>query len=250
MAVTTEPAGVGLSAAADPLAGACAPNRFRPRLLLLVIDPEPAAQSLASALGSGVDVRTCTTAAEGLLVAGGVRPDAVLISADLPDLPAPTLVGLLRRCCAIPLIVGAGAGRGQQAGEALEAGASACIPHPYPPGKVRALLRAIRPSSVVEEEPTLRCGELELDPAAHTVRLRGTRIDLPPQEFRVLQFLMAHAGKVVTREQLWAGVWGGAGPAASNTITVHIRRLRLGDDPQHPRILTTVGRGGYRLETP
>lgn len=253
MAATTEPlTGAVPPPAADPLAGACAPTRFRPRLLLLVIDPAPAAHTLAAALGSGVDVRICATAAEGLLTAGGVRPDAVLISADLPDVPAPTLVRLLRRCCAIPVIVGAGGGHGRQAGDALDAGASACIPHPYPAGEVRALLRAIRPAAVLEEEPVLRCGELVLNPAAHTVRLRGSLIEMPPQEFRVLHFLMAHAGKVVTRDQLWAGVWGGNRPAASNTITVHVRRLRLrlGDDAQHPQILTTVGGGGYRLESP
>mgnify|MGYP000297665980 CR=1 FL=1 len=253
MATATQPpTGAVSPPVADPLAGACAPTRFRPRLLLLVIDPGPAAPALAAALGSGVDVRICATATEGLLVAGGARPDAVLISADLPDVPAPTLVGLLRRCCAIPVIVGASDGYGRQAADALDAGASVCIPHPYPAGEVRALLRAIRPAAVLQEEPVLRCGELVLDPAAHTVRLRGALVNMPPQEFRMLHFLMAHAGKVVTRDQLWAGVWGGARPAASNTITVHVRRLRLrlGDDAQHPQILTTVGGGGYRLESP
>jgi DNA-binding response OmpR family regulator len=68
----------------------------------------------------------------------------------------------------------------------------------------------------------------------------------------LLHFLISHAGRVVSRAQLWEQVWGRAGSAASNTIAVHVRRLRsrLGDDPRHPSILTTVGRSGYRLYPP
>jgi DNA-binding response OmpR family regulator len=98
----------------------------------------------------------------------------------------------------------------------------------------------------------LRCGALELSPTAGTVRLRGTFVPLPPQEFRLLQYLMSQEGRVVSQSQLWQAVWGGAGPSTSNTVSVHVRRLRrrLGEGPGGPQLISTVGRSGYLLEAP
>ncbi len=239
--------------AAETVPGPGAPAHVvRPHPLLLVIDPGPGAARLSGVLRDSIDVHVCTTAAEGLIVAGGSRPDVVLASADVADIPCPTLVGLLRRWCGTPVIVGTDAARGDMAGEVLRAGAAACIAHPYRPAEVLALVRSLGSHPPGTEEPELRCGGLVLDPGGRTVRLRGSVVDMPPREFRLLAFLMRHEGRVVSRAQLWEQVWAGAGPAASNTIAVHVRRLRsrLGDDPRHPSILTTVGRSGYRLHPP
>ena len=236
----------------DPLSGACASQRFRPRPLLLVIDPDPSAAELPVRLGEGVEVRVCPTAAEGLLLAGGLRPDAVLLTTSIDDLPCTRLVELLRRCCEMAVIVATDGAHGQLAGAVLEAGATAVIAHPYRPREVLGLLQSIRPHAMIDADPEVRCGGLSLDPAAMTVRLHGHKVDMPPQELRVLHLLMAHAGKVVSRTQIWESVWGGPAPAATNTISVHVRRLRLrlGDDAAHPSILVTVGRSGYRLDPP
>lgn len=237
---------------ADLLRGACAPQRFRTRPLLLVIDPDPAAAGLLGSLGPGVEVRVCATAAEGLLLAGGLHPDAVLLTTDLDDLPCTRLVELLRRCCELAVIVATDGAHGQLAGAALEAGATAVIAHPYRPRELLGLLQSIRPHSVINSDPEVHCGGLSLDPAAMTVHLHGRKVDMPPQELRVLHLLMAHAGRVVSRAQIWESVWGGPMPSATNTISVHVRRLRLrlGDAPAHPSMLVTVGRSGYRLDPP
>ena len=218
--------------------------------LLLVIDPGLDAARLSGVLRESIDVHVCTTAAEGLVVAGGTRPDVVLAAADLVDVPCPTLVRLLRRWCGTPVIVGAGAAHGELAGDVLRAGAAACVAHPYRPAEVLAMVRSLGSHPAGAEEPELRCGGLALDPGGRTVRLRGSVVEMPPREFRLLHFLLRHQGRVVSRAQLWEQVWGGTGPAQSNTIAVHVRRLRsrLGDDPRHPAILTTVGRSGYRLQ--
>jgi DNA-binding response OmpR family regulator len=232
----------------------CAPRSFRPRLRLLVIDPDADPDELHEALGPALDVMVCADAAEGLLVAGGMRPDLVVVAAGLPGLSADRVVTLLHRCCDdTPVLIGTGLTDGAAAAAALSAGATACVARPYRPAELLAVLRASRPGSILDDQPVVQAGSLVLDPGAHTVTLRGTPVDLPPQEFRLLQFLLAHAGRIVTRAQLWDTVWAGKSPAASsNTISVHVRRLRLrlGDDPQHPTILTTVGRSGYRLDAP
>jgi DNA-binding response OmpR family regulator len=238
---------------AETAPGAGTPvHDFYARPLLLVIDQSADAAGLSGLLGSGVHVRICSTAAEGLIVAGGTRPDVVLAAADVADVPCPTLVRLLRRWCGTPVIVGTDGAHGDVAGSVLQAGAAACVARPYRPAEVLAFVRSLGLHTAAPEEPELRCGALVLDPGGRTVRLRGSVIDMPPRELRLLHFLMSHPGRVVSRAQLWQQVWGGAGSATSNTVAVHVRRLRsrLGDDPRHPTILTTVGRSGYRLHPP
>ena len=223
------------------------------RALLLVIDPGQDARGLVAGAGAALDVRLCASAAEGLLLTGALRPDVVLVAADVTDVPPATVVELLDRCCHLPVIVATDGGHADAAAAALEAGAVACVARPYRAAQVLALVSAVRPArSAAAEDAVLRCGALELAPVAGTVRLRGSLVQMPPREFRVLEHLMAHEGRVVSQAQLWAAVWGGAAPSASNTVSVHVRRLRrrLGDDSPSPRIITTFGRSGYLFQAP
>jgi DNA-binding response OmpR family regulator len=221
------------------------------RILLLVIDPDPQAHALLDDFGDHLDVRVSASAAEGLLMAGAMSPDVVLLRADTADVPAATVVELLDRCCKVPVIVALDGQHSELAGAALEAGAVACIARPYRAAQLMSLVSALRPTRPADDD-VLRCGRLELSPGARTVRLRGSMIPVPPQEFRLLHFLMAHEGRVVSQVQLWEAVWGGTAPSPSNTVSVHMRRLRrrLGDDPRRPRLITTVGRSGYLLQAP
>ena len=176
----------------------------------------------------------------------------MLVVANPGDLPAPTVVTLLDGRCGIPVIVAADGGQGPLAGAALDAGAVACVPYPYRPAQLLPLLRAVRAPSANPEDRVLRCGALELDADARTVHLRGTPIQLPPREFRLLHFLMTRPGRLVSQAELREAVWGESGRSGSNTVSVHVRRLRrrLGDDHSPLRIITTVGRSGYRLQPP
>jgi DNA-binding response OmpR family regulator len=230
-----------------PVWSASAP---RARPLLLVIDPDPQSAAALDELGDRLDVRISPTAAEGLLVAGATDPDVVLVRADLPDVPAPTVVDLLDRCCQVPVIVAVDGAHSDLVGAALAAGAIACVARPYRTAQLLALVFAVRLGP--PDEVLLRCGPLELSPAARVVRLGGAIVPLPPQEFRLLHFLMAHAGRVVSQAELWEAVWGGTAPSTSNTVSVHVRRLRrrLGDEPTRPRLITTIGRSGYLLQAP
>ena len=223
------------------------------RVRLLVVDPGPDAQDLAASASAALDVRVCASAAEGLLMAGVLRPDVVLVAADVADVSAATVVELLDRCCEVPVIVATDGGHAGAAAAALDAGAVACVARPYRAAQVLALVSAVRPfRPVAPEDAVLRSGVLELHPAAGTVRLRGSLIRMPPREFRVLEHLMANEGRVVSQAQLWSAVWGGAAPSASNTVSVHVRRLRrrLGDDSPSPTIISTFGRSGYLFQAP
>jgi DNA-binding response OmpR family regulator len=143
-----------------------------------------------------------------------------------------------------------GDGDGPAAAEALAAGAAACVAHPYRLRELLPILRAIRPDGVAEPQPPLEVGGLRLDPAALEVQLNGRLVRMPLRELRLLHLLMLHVDRVVTREQIRDAVWGGV--PGSNTITVHVQRLRqrLGDDQIDPRMILTVRGVGYRLVPP
>ena len=237
---------------ATPLSGpAGRPHGVPERLRLLVIDPGPADGDGLDGLDDGWEVQTCPSAAEGLLTAGSVRPDVVLLASDVADLAIATVVELLDRRCGVPVVVATDGGHAEQAAAALEAGAVACVARPYRSAQLAAVISAVRrPGGAAAPDPVLRCGVLALDPSAGTVHLRGSLVLLPPREFRVLEHLMRHEGRVVSQSQLWTAVWGRSTPSTSNTVSVHVRRLRhrLGDDPREPRIIRTVGRSGYLLQ--
>jgi DNA-binding response OmpR family regulator len=224
-----------------------------PQGLLLVLDPrsEELQQPFFDARDTW-DVRVFGSAAEGLLAAGSCRPDVVVVASDVTDLPIATVVDLLDRCCGIPVIVATDGGHADQVAAALDAGAVACVARPYRYAQLLTLAAAVRPARPPAEASVLRCGSLELSPAAGTVRLRGSLVLMPPREFRVLEHLMRHEGRVVSQSELWSAVWGRTSPSASNTVSVHVRRLRrrLADDPREPRMITTVGRSGYLLQPP
>ncbi|MQA87840.1 MAG: response regulator [Streptosporangiales bacterium] len=235
--------------------GSLSPEQLRTGvLLLLVADPDPGAggEFAESLADHRIETVLCPDGAEALLQIGRLHPDVVLASADLPLVNGATLVQVLRRRANIPVILGIGAADGGEAASALTAGATACVARPYRIREVLPILRAIRPDAIVEAEPPLECGTLRLDPTALEIQVHGQRLHLPPREFRLLQLLMAHANRIVTRDQIREIVWGGGGGDLSNTISVHIRRLRyrLGDDLHDPQIIQTVRGLGYRLVPP
>lgn len=98
----------------------------------------------------------------------------------------------------------------------------------------------------------ITCGPLVLHPATMEVRFDGQRIALPMREYQVLRFLMTHANRVLPQDQIFQAVWGVPSGEASNTLAVHIKRLRqrLGDDQKNPHIIATVRGVGYRLIPP
>lgn len=220
--------------------------------VLLIADSDTArALQLSDELTSHrVRSMVCTDGAEALLAVGAERPDAVLATASLPTFNGAAITRALTAHTSIPAIVAIGDDDGPAAAEALAAGAAACIAQPYRSNEVLRILRAIRPDQIAEVRPAIERGGLRLDPAALEVHLNGRPIRMPLREMSLLQYLMANAGRVVTRDEIREGVWGGVGE--SNTVTVHIQRLRtrLGDDLVNPKIILTVRGVGYRLIPP
>jgi DNA-binding response OmpR family regulator/DNA-binding transcriptional ArsR family regulator len=219
--------------------------------LLLVADPdETLGHELVLALsGRGVEVTVCADGAQALLRTGALRPDVLLISASLPAVDAVTLVQAVRANLSVPVILGVGADDADTVVKALAAGANACVARPY---RLPELLPFIRGARVEGAPPeggdVLTAGPIELDPVSHVVRVRGRVVHLPLREFELLRYLMLNVDRVVSRQHIRRHVWK-TDKAITNTISVHIRRLRerLGDDPEDPKIILTVRGVGYRI---
>jgi DNA-binding response OmpR family regulator len=192
----------------------------------------------------------CRDGAQALIAAGAEHPDAVLAAASLPELGGAALARALSARTAIPVVVGVGDDDGPAAAAALRAGATACVARPYRLRELMPILRSIRPDGVTALQPVLECGALRLDPGLLEVRLHGDVVRMPMRELRLLQMFMANAGRVVSRQQILEAVWGGQ--PGSNTVTVHVQRLRqrLGDDRDDPQMILAVRGVGYRLVPP
>jgi len=115
--------------------------------------------------------------------------------------------------------------------------------------RVEALMRRGRAAQNAARGATLLAvGDLEMDLLSRTVRRRGQKIDLQPREFRLLEFLMRHAGQVVTRTMLLEGVWDYHFDPQTNVIDVHVSRLRQKiDKPFDAASIQTVRSAGYML---
>jgi len=223
----------------------------RGHLLLLAVEPQASeALTLRNALEKQFSLVLADSAADGLLAAGELHPDVVLAAAQLRDISSEHLVSALRRHRPVSVIIGAGPDDGPVAEAAMRAGATACVARPYRIPELEPLVRSLRPPGA--SLAPVECGTVRLDPGSQRVFISDRAIDLPLQEFYLLHLLMSHRDRVLTREQIRKQLWPGMPDERSNTLTVHIRRLRrrLGDDPWHPTVIATVRGRGYRFAAP
>ncbi len=236
-------------------------DRRSGRLILVADADSEATRGLVPELAEhGVSTTFSTDGADALLQIGRMRPDILLVAADLPVLGGAALVRVLRRRLQTPVLLGVGPDDGARAVEGLAAGATACVARPYRLGEVLPLVTAGRyplPQTSLDGGPggrgeLLEAGGLRLDPAAHEVRLHGRVLRMPPKELELLAYLMRHSDHVVSHDAIRDHVWGPGHGGGTNTVVVHVRRLRarLGDAAATPRILLTVRGVGYRLVPP
>jgi DNA-binding response OmpR family regulator len=131
-----------------------------------------------------------------------------------------------------------------------EWGADDVILHTAGPAEVEARLRLAigrQAGSAPEVPDEIRSGDLAIDEATYSARLRSRPLDLTFKEFELLKFLAQHPGRVFTRAHLLQEVWGYDYFGGTRTVDVHIRRLRAKLGPEHDALIGTVRNVGYRF---
>lgn len=217
----------------------------------LVIEDEAALreQLSASLREQGYAVDAAGDGEEGLYLAREFPADIAIIDLGLPGLPGVEVIQRLRADGArLPILILTARGRWQDKVEGLEAGADDYLVKPFETEELLARLRALLRRSGGWSQAQLRCGPVTLDPAAQQVTVDGRPVDLTAYEYRLLHYLMLHAGKVMSKTELTEHIYEQDFDRDSNTIEVFIGRLRRKLDPDGTlQPIETVRGRGYRL---
>jgi DNA-binding response OmpR family regulator len=115
--------------------------------------------------------------------------------------------------------------------------------------RIRLATTKVEPANNFETAGEIKAGELSIDEATYSAKLRGRTLDLTFKEFELLKFLAQHPGRVFSRDQLLSQVWGYDYFGGTRTVDVHVRRLRAKLGPENENLIGTVRNVGYRYVT-
>ena len=222
--------------------------------ILVVEDDKDVASFIRKGLEqAGCNVDLADDGKDGLLLAATETYDAMIVDRMLPGVDGLTLIRTLRASDnQTPVLILSALGEVDDRVRGLKAGGDDYLVKPFAFSELLARIEALvrRAQSGTEQQITvLRVADLELDLLRREARRGREKIDLQPREFQLLEFLMRHAGQVVTRTMLLEGVWNYHFDPQTNVIDVHISRLRSKIDRGFQRpLLHTVRGAGYRLD--
>jgi two-component system, OmpR family, response regulator len=219
--------------------------------LLVVEDDRDAADYLKKALReAGHVAEVARDGEQGLQLALDDEFDVLIVDRMLPKRDGLSVISELRaRGKSTPVLILSALGQVDDRVTGLRAGGDDYLAKPYSfselLARIEALARRVAPQA---SDTTYKVGDLELDRLAHSVTRGGQDIPLQPREFRLLEYLMRHAGQVVTRTMLLENVWDYHFDPQTNVIDVHVSRLRSKIDKGFDKpLLHTVRGAGYMI---
>jgi two-component system KDP operon response regulator KdpE len=221
---------------------------------VVVVEDEPQIRRFVrGALESeGCQVFEAETFKKGLVEAGTRKPDLVVLDLGLPDGDGVDFIRDLRGWSGVPVVVLSARSDEQDKIEALDAGADDYLTKPFGVGELLARVRAsLRRASRRGEdsETVIALRDVSIDLVNRVVKRAGVDVHLTPIEYRLLAFVTAQPGKVLTHRQILREVWGPSHVESSHYLRIYMGHLRhkLEVDPAQPRHFITETGVGYRF---
>ena len=206
--------------------------------------------------GAGYAVRTFTSASGVVAEAEKQPPSLFLLDIMIPGGDGLELCRRIRQTTSIamvPVIFLTARISESDKVIGLELGADDYIPKPFSPRELVARIRAVLRRFERPLAPAIvKAGEIEIDSGGMTLMVRGVLTQTTATEFRLLEYLARHPGRVFTRDQLLDAVWRDTHYVTPRSVDVYVRRIRekIEANPDEPRYLKTVRGAGYRFEVP
>ena len=222
------------------------------RILLIEDETVLREQTTQQLRAQNLTVDAVADGEEGLFMGIEYPYDVAIIDLGLPKLSGIEVIQRLReQGYKYPILILTARGRWQDKVEGLEAGADDYLVKPFHFEELSARLNALARRASGWANATLRCGPIELNPSSQQVFLQQSAVELTAYEYRLLHFLMLHAGEVISKTELTDHIYELDQDRDSNVIEVFVKRLRGKLDPDKTLnpIETLRGRG-YRLTLP
>jgi len=224
------------------------------KILVIEDDQETAAYVARGLREHGHVVDIAGTGQDGLFLATGGGHDVLVVDRMLPGIDGLGLVRAMRGTGikAPVLFLTALGGVGDRV-QGLEAGGDDYLVKPFAFAELLARLNALARRPPLSDVPiALRVADLELDLLRRTVTRGGERVELQAREFRLLEFMVRHADRVVTRTMLLEGVWDFHFDPRTNIVETHVSRLRskISRGGRDPELIHTIRGSGYALRAP
>lgn len=221
---------------------------------ILVIDDELQIQRALRTIltEKGFRVTTASRGEEGLALAAANEPDLVILDLGLPDMDGVAVCTRLREWTQCPIIVLSVRDSERDKVAALDNGADDYLTKPFGIEELLARVRvALRHSAhrKGEQSKVVKAGPLTIDLAWHIIKRGDEEIKLTGTEYKLLAYLAAHHGRVLTHQSILTHVWGPADADHTEYLRVYMRQLRkkLEEDPERPQYILTEPGIGYRF---
>jgi two-component system, OmpR family, KDP operon response regulator KdpE len=226
------------------------------RVLVIEDDPEMRRALALNLTARGYDVGTAADGTAALNAAAASSPDVIVLDLGLPDLDGMDIIRAIRGYSRTPIVVLSGRTSSGDKVDALEAGADDYVTKPFDVNELVARLHAAtRRASPPDKEALIRIGATTINLAAKTAERSGPdgqpeRVALTPTEWRLLEFLVTHPGRLISQSALLAELRGQQGHTDSSYLRIYIAQLRrkLEPEPSRPRHLITEPGMGYRYQ--
>lgn len=226
---------------------------------ILIVEDEKEISSLVKdyLTASNYDVIVAADGEEGVALFRKEQPDMAILDIMLPKMDGFEVCRTIRQESKIPIIMLSARKEDTDKILGLGLGADDYITKPFSPRELIARVqshfrRYSELSEPTQKSDALVFGDLEIDPKAYIVRVKGNEIPFSVKEFEILHYLALNMNQALSREKIFESIWGFNEYGDINTVTVHVRKIRekIEEDPSTPKYIETIWGIGYKFKAP